>query len=1193
MLMTDSYYGGRQEHPSTLFNIGNESEQEIGLPNYMVNTATLNLVIEDRIYAYKCTGPAISLSFTYNANPAFVGYFGRSWSFFYDSAIFSDKNKVIVRKGSGKELVFFRKDLGKQNVQDPVELSPAPEIFDRLLEYQESWVFIEKNSQLIYRYNKIPKVSMYRLSSISDYSNNQVILSYNPDMTLSSITDASMRKTQLLYNKSGFCESIVLPDGRKAGFHYDNQHNLRQVIDLHGIVSDYTYDSDHYLASMIVGQDKKTTIFQYQPLGIRKGISAVTDAAGNLTKYEMDSAAPSKTVRIVDQEGNHTLYFSKDGQTERITDPLGNSIQFGYSNGLRTKIQDKNGNITRIEYDTRGNMVQYTDAEGHCTRFTYDVYDNLISVIDPLNTSITLSYDTRHQLTGVSYPSGRGYMLTYDSKGQLTDLTNPNGDKTRFSYDIFGNLHEMIDPLLNRSRFDYDSFGLTMTSITDARGNRTLFKYDNNGRLVEMQYPDGKTKRHSYGCCAPVSVTDQNSNTTRVSRNPLLSILEHVDPTGSISRYVYDRSGNLTRFIDPLGKTTSFTYNANGRAVQVNRSGSLLATEYDKEGNIIACSDEKNRKTHFEYNRINVLTKITDPLDNSLHFRCNEAGDIEMIKNSRENQINYLSDREGRITEKQYDGVRIAGYEYDSIGNITRVTDGTGSTSLVHDGNSRVTGIRYPDEKLVSFSYDASGNLSSIRYPWGLEVEYTYDERDRVTHIRWGTHSIEYRYDPVGNLVSEMRSNGTKSYYYYDASSRLTRLKHQNGEEIFFELNYVRDASGNIVQESGLTSDPDNPSNDRRYPGPHSATFNTLNQVTSWDGDSYTYDRDGNLVAIQGKRPYSAVFDPENRPVKITRGTSSTEYQYDGFGNRTKVVSDESVKKCYHSPDGKILFESTEKDEISRYFVYIGDRLGSMGTLDKKAWFYHFDASGNTRAITDESGTISAAYAYNPFGNKVSRETDDLKNSYTFVGAYGVTDENDGLYFMRYRYYDACTSRFIQKDPLGISDGLNLYSYVGNNPLNYIDPSGTSGLAVALAMAIIGLTVGGVTVLLKAKNFGDNNLIPKILASSLEGKSTEQKMKIIGPNRKAEFFKGMEGVMEITGKTAFGMHPVFGPGVKAFTGVDNISKGNYVAGAWNLVTPARVIYGGLPSSPYIPPLCLTIQPNGQYVIQSGAIWLNR
>ena len=1183
MLMKDSYYGGRQEHPSTVFNIGNEREQEIGLPNYLVNTATLNLVIEDRIYAYKCTGPAISLSFTYNANPAMLGYFGRSWSFFYDSAIFSDKNKVIVRKGSGKELVFFRKDLGKQNVQDPVELSPAPGIFDRLLEYQESWVFIEKNSQLIYRYNKIPKVSMYRLSSISDYSNNQVILSYNPDMTISSITDASLRKTQLLYNKSGLCESIVLPDGRRAGFRYDNQQNLRQVIDLQGIVSDYTYDADHYLASMIVGQDKKTTIFQYQPLGISKGISSVTDAAGNLTKYEIDSAAPPTTVRVIDQEGNPTVYFSKDGQTERITDPLGNSIQFGYSNGLRTRIQDKNGNITLIEYDIRGNMVQYTDAEGHFTRFTYDVYDNLISVIDPLNTSITLSYDTRHQLTGVSYPSGRGYMLTYDSKGQLTDLTNPNGDKTRFSYDNFGNLHEMIDPLLNKIRIDYDSFGLTMTSITDARGNRTLFKYDNNGRLVEMQYPDGKTKRHGYGCCAPVSVTDQNGNTTRVSRNPLLSIIERVDPTGSISRYVYDRSGNLTRFIDPLGKITLFTYNANGRVVQLNRSGSLLATEYDKEGNIIACSDEKNRKTHFEFNRINVLTKITDPLDNSLHFRCNEAGDIEMIKNSRENQINYLSDREGRITEKQYDGVRIAGYEYDGIGNITRVTDDTGSTSLVHDGNSRVTGIRYPDGKLVSFSYDASGNLSSIRYPWGLEVNYTYDECDRLKHIRWGNQSIEYRYNPVGNLVSEMRSNGTKSYYYYDARSRLTRLKHQNGEKIFFDLNYVRDASGNIAQESGLTSDPDNPSQDRRYPGPHSATFNTVNQVTSYDGDSYTYDRDGNLVAVQGKRQYSAVFDPENRPVKITRGTSSTEYQYDGLGNRTKVVSDGSVKKCYHSPDGKILFESNEKDEICRYFVYLGDRLGSMGIPDKKVWFYHFDASGNTRAITDESGTISAAYAYDPFGNKVSSETDDLKNPYTFVGAYGVTDENDGLYFMRYRYYDACTARFIQKDPIGYSNELNLYRYVGNNPLNYIDPSGTSALALALVLSIIGLTVAGYTIVTKTKNYAENYLVVKSLDAVLKGIPAEERQKIPGPHPSQDFFKGMNDVMVTTGRTALGMHPVFGPGVKIVTGVDEISKGNYVKGAWNLVTPARVIYGGLSSSPIVGCIGVEDPPASRYI----------
>jgi RHS repeat-associated protein len=124
-------------------------------------------------------------------------------------------------------------------------------------------------------------------------------------------------------------------------------------------------------------------------------------------------------------------------------------------------------------------------------------------------------------------------------------------------------------------------------------------------------------------------------------------------------------------------------------------------------------------------------------------------------------------------------------------------------------------------------------------------------------------------------------------------------------------------------------------------------------------------------------------------------------------------------------------------------------------------------------AVTDTDGGIAAAYAYTPFGLLAGQSGVLQNNPFTFVGAYGVMDEGNGLYYMKNRYYDANTGRFIQKDPLGTTASLNLYGYVGDNPLNRIDPLGlidagdvavTSNYGIALwttYAAVTGIISGG------------------------------------------------------------------------------------------------------------------------------------
>jgi RHS repeat-associated protein len=109
---------------------------------------------------------------------------------------------------------------------------------------------------------------------------------------------------------------------------------------------------------------------------------------------------------------------------------------------------------------------------------------------------------------------------------------------------------------------------------------------------------------------------------------------------------------------------------------------------------------------------------------------------------------------------------------------------------------------------------------------------------------------------------------------------------------------------------------------------------------------------------------------------------------------------------------------------------------------EREVHYYHYDGQGNTIAMTDSRGRVANNYAYDEFGKLLVKE-ERVPNPFRFVGQYGVMDERNGLLYMRARYYDPEVGRFISKDPIGFAGGdVNLYGYVGSNPVNWVDPFG-------------------------------------------------------------------------------------------------------------------------------------------------------
>ena len=169
---------------------------------------------------------------------------------------------------------------------------------------------------------------------------------------------------------------------------------------------------------------------------------------------------------------------------------------------------------------------------------------------------------------------------------------------------------------------------------------------------------------------------------------------------------------------------------------------------------------------------------------------------------------------------------------------------------------------------------------------------------------------------------------------------------------------------------------------------------------------------------------------------QVTNNGNTYTYRYDALGSRVaKIVNSEETRYVGG------LAETDSSGNITAYYVY-GYGLISKITPSNQAYYYHFDGLGNTIAITDSSGNVVNKYSYDEHG-KVLNQEEAISNPFKYVGRYGVMDEGNGLLYMRARYYDPEIGRFINKDPIGFAGGdLNLYAYVANDPINFIDPSG-------------------------------------------------------------------------------------------------------------------------------------------------------
>jgi RHS repeat-associated protein len=244
-----------------------------------------------------------------------------------------------------------------------------------------------------------------------------------------------------------------------------------------------------------------------------------------------------------------------------------------------------------------------------------------------------------------------------------------------------------------------------------------------------------------------------------------------------------------------------------------------------------------------------------------------------------------------------------------------------------------------------------------------------------------------------------------------------------------------------------------------------------MNQYITVGGVRYEYDPDGNLVRkVDGIDVWTYSYDDENLLTQVTTPDGLWMYRYDAFGNRIATVS--NGQRIEYLLDltgiGTVIGEYDESGSVFANYTY-GLGLTARKDATGQTFYYDFDALGSSIGLTGSGGNYLNSYSYLPFGESFS-PNETITNPFRYVGQWGVATEENGLHFMRARYYDSSVGRFPNMDPIGLLGGdTNLYSYVANDPTNFVDPlglwGGYGGVVGRITVPALSLEAGGRAIL--------------------------------------------------------------------------------------------------------------------------------
>ncbi|MBU0676564.1 MAG: hypothetical protein KJ626_00475 [Verrucomicrobia bacterium] len=1058
----------------------------MGLPGFRVNTATMNLLIQDTDFAYDGSGPPVTCQRTWNADPSVTGMFGTGWTFTYESTLFPTPLAVNVTDGHGRTLGYpippsavttnEPEETPVYQVTNTTEYSATPELsssWDRRYlpaKGERSWVTTTQDTArgvTIYRLHDPDKrltweyehaeqyFTNFPLVRVYDWNSNALTFAYAGNGRITNMIDSAGRITHFQYSPAGFCTNMIVPTGHSASFQYNAAGDLLETRDLAGNQTLFSYDAGHFVNNM--DTEGNAWAFLYSQNNYTH-LSGIVDplsrtSAYSVANYDMENRQTS----ITPPDGEAATYRSSDGEDIFHWDRRGYITTTAYSNGWPVLVSNNQHRVRRLVYDDHGNLLRRVDFDGATNSWAYNQLGLVTAATNALGDVWRYGYDACGNRTNRLSPLGHSTRMSYNAAGRVTALTEPGDRTTTFEYDSFGNIRKATDPGGLTISFGYDPAGIDVLAITNGRGAVWRYEYDQNRRLTRVMNPDGTERRYEYDCCARSAAVSERGATNRVERNPWQYVTKHIDPLGRVTSQAYDALNNLVALTNPAGQVVRFQYDAENQLTnRIDALGDHASWTYNELGRCTSFRPTKNTypfwlpiwtnqpdfsMTYDPEGRVTSYGKFT--------YQRNKMGRVVNLATARGPTVNagFEYDAEGRLILLRHNGVQQAAYAYNEVGELTSITDELGTTVYRNDLSGLVTNISYPGGLAVQFSYDEVGLLRSVIYPNGVTMNCFRNLRNWVTNMTWGGCSISFEYDATGNLLQETRSSGAISEYVYDLTDTMTSFTHRRPGGVLVSNTIQRDSVGFTTNAVGSGLLPDQP------------VFGETNLVGKYEyglaiiargNEFYHSDSAGNLTSITGAVNLAVTYDAENRPTLVVHNGRTNEFFYGGNGRCVRSVLNGTARRHFYDHFGNMLFETDDAGKIVNLYFYRDMQLVALRNGQGVTHFYHFNATGNTLTLTDQDAKISATYRYLPYG-EVAGGYSRTENPFTFMGRDGVRDVSGGIYMTVHRFYDARVGRFFQYDPIGPVGGFHPYDFATGNPIDFSDPLGLLNKAKVIA----------------------------------------------------------------------------------------------------------------------------------------------
>ncbi|WP_176014020.1 RHS repeat domain-containing protein [Victivallis sp. Marseille-Q1083] len=787
------------------------------------------------------------------------------------------------------------------------------------------------------------------------------------------------------------------PDGTSAVNYYNMKGQLVKSVTPGGVTALYTYNVRGQLVSEIVDMDRNGT----QSTG--DIVTTYTHSFGtktldgqSVTVQVMTVAASSGTNSVEVRKTEQTLdglcsWVTEFGKTafSRTEYPGDGVVRVTEIDavGVKKVTTQENGLVTKEE------LFNSDGTAGNVTTYTYDQFDRLSTMTEKrgatvVNTLANNSYDANGNVL-MRTVNGQSVSMAYDNLNRLYNYLLPGNRIVNYEFHPTGELKKVSGAETYTQEFSYNNFGgmLTLkTWRTNTTPQVTSWNYDSRQRVKEKIYADGRKVSYTY--------TADNQPLKRTWAR---------------------------------GVTTTYSYDNGGRQTGIDYSDATpdVSITYDFLSRPVTVTDGAGTRTYTYDNAKNVLTAETLPYlaDTTLNYTYDvygrRTGQALKTGSTTHQQANYTYGTDGRYATIS-DGGYTAHYTHNAAGQLSTLRLATATANQTvstatrsFDSAHRLTGVS-----------TTAGSLTK-NYGYTLNIK---DQRIKTT-LADGSY-WDYAYDNYGQVINAVRKNAS-------------------GGIAGQSFNYSFDQVGNRQSAFQGTTGSDSQ---------WSYTVNAVNQyslITEPNGTTYAqvHDADGNLT---GSYTTQYTYDAENRLKTADVGTYRYEYTYDYLSRRIrqKVIlksgaTGQTQSEVAYVYDGwnvvGVYDTTTATPTFQKGYLWGEDLSGSLqgaggvgGLLAEKrggqTYLPVYDGNGNIMSYLNASTKASVAeYVYDAFGRTISSSGAEADN-FTYRFSTKPMDGN-GLYYYGYRYYDPQHGRWISRDPIEENGGVNLYGFVGNNPV--------------------------------------------------------------------------------------------------------------------------------------------------------------